>query len=95
MTDSNDKVVHEPEQQRYVVHFDNGGQGELVYRRENDTLHLVHSEVPANRRGEGLGARLMSGALGQIEAEQLKVVPVCRYTKHYIARNARWQTLLA
>lgn len=95
MSQPQDTTQHDAANNRYVVQFHDGGEGELLYQREGDLLRLVHSQVPANRRGAGLGARLMENALTAIEAEQLKVVPVCRYTKHYIARNVRWQTLLA
>lgn len=99
MPNTQDQVVHEPENNRFVVHFHDGhgdnNSGELVYRRDGDVLHLVHSQVPANRQGQGLGGRLMAAALANIEAANLKVQPVCRYTQHYINRNKRWHSLLA
>ena len=100
MQNSEDKVVHEPENNRFVVHFydgdqDSGDRGELVYQRQGNTLHLIHSEVPANRKGQGLGGRLMNAALAEIEASQLKVQPVCRYTQYFIQRNERWHALRA
>lgn len=90
-----DQSIHQPENNRYLVKFHDGGEGELVYQRQGDTLHLVHSQVPSNRRGAGLGSRLMDAALFQIERDGLKVQPVCSYTGHYISRSARWQLLLA
>ena len=94
-TPSQDHLIHRPEQGRYIVQFHDGGQGELVYQQSGNTLALIHSEVPANRRGAGLGGRLMDCALRQIEQDGFKVQPVCRYTQIYIARNAHWQKLLA
>ena len=99
MQNAEDKVVHEPENNRFVVHFHDGqgedNRGELVYQRQGDTLHLIHSEVPASRKGQGLGGRLMNAALAEIEKENLKVQPVCRYTDYFIQRNKRWHALLA
>lgn len=95
MTAAQDQTTHLPEQNQYRVDFHDGGSGTLVYQRHGDVLHLVHSEVPSNRRGAGLGARLMDSALKLIEADQLKVKPICRYTQHYIRRNPRWHSLLA
>lgn len=95
MTSKQDQVSHEPENNRFVVHFHDGDSGELVYRREGNTLYLLHSEVPASRQGQGLGGRLMNAALAEIEALQLKVQPVCRYTQYFIQRNPRWHALLA
>ncbi|MDD9892045.1 MAG: GNAT family N-acetyltransferase, partial [Gammaproteobacteria bacterium] len=63
MQNAEDKVVHEPENNRFVVHFYDGDSGELVYQRQGDTLHLIHSEGPADRKGQGLGGRLMNAAL--------------------------------
>ena len=95
MSQPQDTTQHDVANHRYVVHFHDGGEGELVYQREGDVLKLVHSQVPTNRRGAGLGARLMENALATIEAEQLKVQPVCKYTQHYIDRHDRWHSLLA
>lgn len=95
MTASQDSIQHDAANNRYVVQFHDGGEGELVYQREGELLRLVHSQVPTNRRGAGLGARLMENALAAIETEHLKVQPVCRYTQHYIDRHERWQSLLA
>jgi predicted GNAT family acetyltransferase len=95
MVDEKDITIHQPENNRYLVQFHDGGEGELVYQRDGDTLNLVHSQVPSNRRGAGLGARLMDNALAQIEADHLKVRPICSYTGHYISRSERWQSLLA
>lgn len=99
MPSAEDKVVHEPENNRFVVYFDDSqgeaSRGELVYQRQDNTLHLIHSEVPANRKGQGLGGRLMNTALAEIDACGFKVQPVCRYTQYFIQRNAQWQHLLA
>lgn len=95
MLNQADTTTHQPEHNRYLVQFHDGGQGELVYKRHGNVLNLVHSQVPSNRRGEGLGARLMDNALAQIKAESLKVQPICSYTQHYITRHAQWHELLA
>jgi predicted GNAT family acetyltransferase len=95
MSVTQDHCVNEPENNRYIVNFHDGGQGELIYQREGDVLKLLHAEVPNNRRGDGLGARLMQSALTQIQADKLTVIPVCRYTKHYLKRNKQWAALLA
>jgi predicted GNAT family acetyltransferase len=99
MNTTTDNVIHEPENNRFVVYFDDGqgedNRGELVYQRQGNTLHLIHSEVPASRKGQGLGGRLMNAALAEIEMHNLKVQPVCRYTDYFIQRNKRWHALRA
>lgn len=88
-----DSVVHNSDKSRYEVHFGDGGVGQLVYRREGDVLHLTHSEVPANKRGQGYGDRLMERALEAIEQDGLKVAPVCPFTRAYLDRYKRWSHL--
>ncbi|EAR20279.1 N-acetyltransferase [Nitrococcus mobilis] len=90
-----DTLVHDEAGQRFVLKFHDGGEGELVYRRHEQVLELVHTEVPADRRGQGLGARLMERALEAIEAQGFKVRPVCSYTRHYLQRYKRWAPLLS
>lgn len=95
MSNNLDKAVHQPDKNRYLVQFHDGGEGELVYQKNGEILSLIHSQVPSNRRGAGLGARLMESSLTQIETEGLKVLPICSYTQHYINRKPRWHALLA
>lgn len=95
MSNPQDTVQHDVANNRYVVQFHDGGQGELIYQREGNVLKLLHAEVPNNRRGDGLGARLMQSALGRIQADKLTVTPVCTYTQHYLKRNTQWAALVA
>ncbi|SFU18795.1 N-acetyltransferase [Pseudomonas marincola] len=88
-------VSHNPAHQRFEVDFGDGASGQLIYRKEGQTLYLTHTEVPANRRGEGLGAILMEHCLEAIEKLGYKVVPVCSYTRVYLIRAKRWAHLLA
>lgn len=88
------KVKHNPASQRFEVSFGGDDSGQLIYRQEGNTLYLTHAQVPANRRGEGLGAMLMEHCLDAIEKLGYKVVPVCSYTRAYLARAKRWAHLL-
>ncbi|MFU1478663.1 N-acetyltransferase [Roseovarius sp. C7] len=90
-----DVLHHEAAQNRFVVAFHDGGTGRVDYARRGRVLDLLHSEVPAARRGQGLGGRLMERVLEAVEAEGLQVRPVCSYTAAYLRRYKRWAHLLA
>lgn len=88
------KVKHNPAHQQFEVDFGDGSHGVLNYRREGKRLYLTHTEVPENRRGQGLGAILMEHTLEAIEKLDYRVVPVCAYTRVYLKRYKRWAHLL-
>ncbi|MAO26432.1 MAG: hypothetical protein CMN15_04400 [Roseovarius sp.] len=90
-----DVLRHDAAQSRYVVDFHDGGSGRVDYARRGRVLDLLHSEVPAARRGQGLGGRVMERVLEAVEAEGLQVRPVCSYTAAYLRRYKRWAHLLA
>lgn len=88
-------ITHEPDQHRYVL--SEGGEflGEVEYDRQGDTLDLVRAEVPAAKRGQGLGIPLVKGSLEAIKDEGgLSVVPVCPYIAKYMMKNREFEDLL-
>ncbi len=59
----------------------------LVYHRQPDAVVLVHTEVPPELRGHHVGDALVRGALAAIEAEGLRMVPVCPFVQAYLRRH--------
>lgn len=90
-----DRLRHEPGRGLMQVDFHGGGTGRLDYDRRGDVAYLMHTEVPASMRGQGLGGRLMERTLEEFEAQGVKVHPVCSYTAAYLRRYQRWAGLLA
>lgn len=64
-----------------------------TYRREGDTLFILHVETPPALRGQGIAAQVMSGALSLIRRDGLKVVPVCSYAEAFLARHREYDDL--
>jgi uncharacterized protein len=50
--------------------------------------------VPPELGGKGVGSRLIKGALDQVRAEGLKVIPQCPFVKAFIGKNADYADLL-
>lgn len=59
----------------------------LQYRRTQNSITLVHTEVPHASRGRGLGNQLIRAALDFAHFNQLKVVPVCPFVKAYLQKH--------
>jgi len=55
-----------------------------VYRRNGDRLILVHTGVPAELAGRGVGGQLVRAAVERAAAEGLTVVPWCPYARKWL-----------
>ena len=64
------------------------------YKLAEGVITFVHTEVPPELGGEGVGSRLIQGALDQVRAEGLKVVAQCPFVKAWIGKRSEYQDLL-
>lgn len=65
------------------------------YRRADGILTVMHTEVPKELNGKGIGSALVRGLLDIARAEGVKVRPVCPFVRGYIEKHAEYQDLLA
>jgi uncharacterized protein len=80
---------------RYELDVDGQVVGEILYRRTRDRIALVHTEVSPAVEGRGLAGRLVAGALEDIRARGLHVVPICPFVRAYIRRHPEYDELVA
>ncbi len=84
-----------PGELRYELLLDGGVVGEIQYRlRPPDAVVLVHTEVSPSLEGKGLGAQLVAGALDDVRARGLHVVPICPFVRSYIRRHPEYRDLV-
>ena len=86
MTAGAEAIVDEAERNRLVLRMD-GLEAELVYRRRGDRFVLVHTGVPEQLEGHGLGGRLVRQALELARQGDLTVVPLCPYARSWLERH--------
>jgi predicted GNAT family acetyltransferase len=72
-----------------------GHKALAAYRLEDGKVSFTHTEVPPELEGQGVGTRLVEGALEQVRAEGLKVVPLCSFVRHHVETHPEAQDLLA
>ena len=71
---------------RFVLEED-GHEAELVYEVRGDRLVLVHTGVPEELGGRGLGGVLVKAALARAQAEGLTIVPECPFARGWLQKH--------
>ncbi len=64
------------------------------YQIDGDIIHMTHTVVPQEMEGQGIGSRLVKGALDDARRRGLQVDPVCPFVRAYIERHPEYQDLL-
>ena len=95
MTETAELTVRDnPAKLRYELRRGDMILGEIRYRLKPDRVVLVHTEVSPSSEGHGLGGRLVAGALDDIRARGLRVVPICPFVSAYIRRHPEYADLI-
>ncbi len=88
------EVVHEAAASRFVLRHRQDEVGELTYRRSGARAALMHTEVQPRLRGQGLARDLVLAAVAWARAENLKLDPVCWYTRVVLERSDDYRDVL-
>ncbi len=64
-----------------------GYLAELVYRRRGQRLVLLHTSVPAELEGRGIGGQLVRAAVEKAAAAGLTIVPLCPFANDWLQRH--------
>jgi uncharacterized protein len=90
------EVVDNPARNRFEARLDGSLAGVIVYRERSGggVLVLLHTEVDEALEGKGVGSRLAAGALDDIRARGLTIVPLCPFVSAYLARHPEYGDLV-
>ena len=77
-------VRDNPDELRYELLVDGTLAGEILYRLRSDAVVLVHTEIAPQFEGQGLGSKLVAGALADIRARGLRPVAGCPFVRAYL-----------
>jgi predicted GNAT family acetyltransferase len=89
------EVRNNEERARYELLVDGELVGVADYSIVGDRVVIPHTEIDARRRGHGLGAVLVQGALEDVRASGRTVVPRCWYVAQYIDEHPEFAGLVA
>ncbi len=93
MPNPTDQVVNNPEKYRFEIV--SGAQvSRLDYRLGRDRIALVHTEVPDDLQGQGMGSALVVTALDYAKGNNLIVLPYCPFVAAYVERHPEWSDVI-
>jgi uncharacterized protein len=87
------EVVNNRVHHRYELAVD-GHLAATYYDIADNVITFIHTEVPPELGGKGIGSKLVKGALDQVRVEGLKVVAQCPFVKAYIDKHGEYADLL-
>jgi predicted GNAT family acetyltransferase len=80
------QVTDNPAESRFELWVD-GRLAELPYRRNGKRLVLIHTEVPEELEGRGLGGALVTAAVDHAAREGMTLVPLCPFARGWLERH--------
>jgi uncharacterized protein len=86
-------IVNNKAHQRYELAVD-GHLAKTYYKIADGVITFMHTEVPPELGGKGVGSKLIQGALDQVRADGLKVIAQCPFVKGWIDKHADYADLL-
>jgi uncharacterized protein len=86
-------VVNNKAQHRFELAVD-GHIAATCYEISGGIITIVHTEVPPELGGKGIGSKLIKGALDQVRADGLKLIAQCPFVRAYIEKHPEYADLL-
>jgi predicted GNAT family acetyltransferase len=80
------EVIDNTARHRFELH-EAGQTSFVLYSKTENSVRLIHTEVPPALQGKGVGSRLVRGVLRLAEQEKLTVIPVCPFVVEYLKRH--------
>lgn len=64
------------------------------YHINGNEISLPHVGVPKELEGQGIASALVLAVLKNIDARNLKLIPICPFVAAYVQRHPEWKRLL-
>ena len=87
------EIINNKAHHRYELTVD-GHIAATYYKLADGVITFIHTEVPPELGGKGIGSKLIQGALDQVHADGLKVIAQCPFVKAFIEKHADYTDLL-
>jgi predicted GNAT family acetyltransferase len=89
-----DTIHDNASRHRFELEVD-GHTAFVDYKRERGIVTLIHTEVPKELGGRGIGGKLARGVLDHLRGEGTKIVVECPFIASYIEKHPEYRELLA
>ncbi|VIO72230.1 hypothetical protein CI1B_38740 [Bradyrhizobium ivorense] len=81
------------QQSRFELTVD-GAIAFVAYRKTPDTITLVHTEVPPELGGRGIGSKLARATLDAVRAQRIKLIVKCEFIQGFMKKHPEYNDLL-
>jgi predicted GNAT family acetyltransferase len=79
-------ITHDEQTNRFTTGSDSAGAF-LQYRRRADRFVILHTEVPGDEEGHGMGGALVAAAVEHAARHGFTVVPLCPFARSWLRRH--------
>jgi len=87
-------VINNPHGHRFETTVD-GHVAILTYKQVGRSITFIHTEVPQELAGRGVGSALAKAGLKYAREQGLQVIPKCEFVAGYIEKHPEFPSLLA
>ena len=88
------RVVDNATGHRYELWIGDDRAGVIEYGTRPGVVELIHTEIDPAFDGRGLGTHLVAGALDDIRARGLGLIPTCPFVRAYLRRHPEQRDLV-
>lgn len=88
------KLIHDQEHHQFILPLDNGLEARVEYVQDGNNLRLVHSEVPYELRGKGIGKELVLKTFELLTQEGYTATAICSYIRAVARRHPTWNSII-
>jgi uncharacterized protein len=81
------QITDNPERSRLEITAD-GHLADLRYRRNGNRLVIIHTGVPTELEGRGIGGQLVAAAVDRAARDGMTIVPLCPFARDWLQRHA-------
>ncbi len=87
------KLYNNREKHRYEFHFKEY-LPYIKYSERDNRIVLIHTDVPPDLEGHGIGTQLVKETLDDIRTKGEKIIPLCPFVVEFIERNPEYSSLI-
>jgi uncharacterized protein len=89
----NYRIINNPDGHRFETNVD-GHVAVLNYRQDGRSITFLHTEVPQELAGRGVGSALAKAGLNYAREQRLQIIPNCEFVASYIEKHPEFADLL-
>lgn len=82
-----DDIIDNESEHRFMVTRE-GHTAELTYRVNGKRFVLIHTGVPEELEGRGIGGELVRAAVHRAAREGLIIIPMCPYARQWLQKHS-------